>query len=225
MLALLAQHNDVSAITTTLAPVDHGVMGEVFEIEEKDLIEVITQKLQKLQADGKLEAYQNQIQAKVKGNIERPQPVKGVVHTKTPRSYTFDPSITVSQDIKDHQGVIFCKKGTLINPLTIRPMTKPLLLIDGDSNDHITWAFKILKTYPLAKIVFVKGAPLKIMNEIGLTIYFDQAGVICNRFGIKQVPALITQQDDQLLIQEMRPEDIFGKQLSQIQSVKQESSR
>ena len=195
---------------TTATAVDYGVFGEVFEISEKDLIAVIMQKLEALQANGQLEAHQQQIQAKVKNNIERPQPVKDIVHTQTPRSYTFDPSIVVSKDLKDQNGNVFYKKGTAVNPLTIRPMTKPLLLIDGDASDHLTWAFKMLKTYPLAKLVFVKGAPLKIMKEIGLTIYFDQQGVICKRFGIKQVPALITQKDDQLLIQEMKAEDIVG---------------
>lgn len=189
--------------------VDFGVMGEVFPILEQDLIEVIMQKLQKLQADGKLEVYQKQIQDRVKNGIEWPNPVKDVIHTKTPRSYTFDPSIVVSKDLKDHNGNVFYKKGTKVNPLTIRPMTKPLLLIDGDETDHLTWAFKMLKTHPLAKIIFVKGAPLKIMKEIGLTIYFDQQGVICQKFGIKQVPTLISQKDDLLLIQEMKAEDIF----------------
>ena len=196
---------------TTATAVDYGVFGEVFEISEKDLIAVIMQKLEALQANGQLEAHQQQIQAKVKNNIERPQPVKDVVHTQTPRSYTFDPSIVVSKDLKDQNGNVFYKKGTVVNPLTIRPMTKPLLLIDGDSSDHMTWAFKMLKTYPLAKLIFVKGAPLKIMKEIGLPVYFDQQGVICKRFGIKQVPALITQKDDQLLIQEMEADDIYQR--------------
>ena len=226
MVALLAQSNNAYAgSTATLAPTDYGVLGEVFDIQEQDLIEVITQKLQKLQAEGKLDAYQHQIQAKVKESIERPQPVKDVVHTKTPRSYTFDPSIVVSKDLKDQNGNVFYKKGTVVNPLSIRPMTKPLLLIDGDSTDHLTWAFKMLKTYPLAKIIFIKGAPLKIMQEIGLSIYFDQQGVICNRFGIQQVPALITQKDDQLLIQEMKAEDIFGAEISQTDSSRQEQGK
>ena len=211
--------------TTASTPIDHGVLGEVFDITEQDLIAVILQKLHQLQADGQLEAYQQQIQAKVKDSIERPQPVKDIVHTQTPRSYTFDPSITLSHDLKDHQGNTFYKKGTVVNPLTIRPMTKPLLLIDGDSKDHLTWALKMLKTYPLAKIILVKGAPLKIMKEIGLTIYFDQQGIICKRFGIQQVPVLISQKDDQLLIQEMKTEDIFGTKISQRQSSKQEQGQ
>ena len=71
-------------------------------------------------------------------------------------------------------------------------MTNPLLFIDGDESIQLTWAFRMLKIHPLAKIIFVKGAPLKIMEEIGLTIYFDQHGGITKKLGITQVPAIVT---------------------------------
>jgi hypothetical protein len=60
-----------------------------------------------------------------------------------------------------------------------------------------------------------------------LTIYFDQQGVICQKFGIKQVPALITQKDDLLLIQEMKAEDIFQEYYDhkQVPQVGRESQR
>lgn len=189
--------------------VDYGVMGEVFPILERDLIEVILQKLHKLQVDGKLEEYNQQIQAKVKKSIERPSPVKDITHTKAPRSYTFDPTITVSKDLKDHNGVVFYRKGDKVNPLHYRQMTKPFLLIDGDDADHLTWALRMLKKHPLAKIILVKGAPLQIWRELGIPIYFDQFGKITEKFGIKQVPALITQSGDMLLIQEMKADDLW----------------
>ena len=205
MLALWAQDNHAE-ITTSSSPVDHGVLGEVFEITEKDLIAVILQKLHKLQAEGKLETYQSQIQAKVQNNIARPNPVKDIIHTQTPRTYYLDPSITLTQDLQDHDGQIFHQKGELVNPLKLKPMTKPLLLIDGDAADHLTWALKMRKIHPLAKIILVKGEPLQMMAKMGITIYFDQFGVICKRFGIKQVPALIRQAGETLVVQEMLAE-------------------
>jgi conjugal transfer pilus assembly protein TraW len=189
---------------------DHGVMGEVFPIQERNLMEVILQKLHQLQAEGKLEAYNQQIQAKVKSQIERPNPVSDIVHTKERRTFSYDPSITVAQDLKDHKGQVFHHKGDKVNPLhIIGKMTKPLLFIDGDDTDHLTWAFKMLKLHPLAKIILVKGAPLKIMEEIGLTIYFDQHGKITKKLGIKQVPAIVTQSGEVLKIEEMKVDDIY----------------
>ena len=191
--------------------VDHGVMGEVFAIDEKNLVEVIMEKLTTLQENGKLDAYNQQIQAKVKNQIERPKPVEGIAHTTSPRTFKHDPSITVTKDLKDHQGVVFHRKGDKLNPLDYKSMNHPFLLIDGDDFDHLTWAFKMLKTFPLAKIILVKGAPLKIMEEIGIKIFFDQFGEITKKLGITQVPALVTQDGATLLVQEMHPDSIYAQ--------------
>lgn len=193
-----------SAVVTH--PVDHGTFGEVFPINERNLVEVIQEKLLKLQADGKLETYNQQIQKKVKSQIERPAPVAGIVHTKTPRTFTYDPSITVTTDLKDHEGRVFYHKGEKVNPLHYRSMSKPLLFIDGDESMHLTWVFRMLKKYPLAKVILTNGAPLKIMEEMGFAIYFDQHGTITKKLGIKQVPAIVIQEKDQevLMIQEVR---------------------
>lgn len=183
---------------------DYGIVGEVFSIQEKNLVEVIQAKLLKLQADGKLESYNQQVQAKVKSQIERPTPVDGIVHTVTPKTFTYDPSITVTTDLKDTHGTVFHHKGERVNPLEYRSMTKPLLFIDGDESIQLTWAFRMLKIHPLAKIIFVKGAPLKIMNEIGLTVFFDQHGKITKKLGITQVPAIVTQDGKHLKIEEVK---------------------
>ena len=185
-------------------PKDFGVVGEVFPIQERNLIEVIQAKLLKLQADGKLETYNQQIQAKVKSQIERPAPVAGITHTVKPRTFTYDPSITVAADLKDHQGTVFHRKGERVNPLHFRSMTKPLLFIDGDDSVQITWAFRMLKKHPLAKIILTNGAPLKIMEDIGLTIYFDQHGKITQKLGIVCVPAIVTQEGEVLKIEEVK---------------------
>ena len=199
---LFASH--LSAENDDRAFVDYGIVGEVFPIQEKNLVDVIQAKLLKLQADGKLESYNQQVQAKVKSQIERPTPVAGIVHTITPRTFTYDPSITVTTDLKDSHGTVFHHKGERVNSLEYRSMTKPLLFIDGDESIQLTWAFRMLKIHPLAKIIFVKGAPLKIMEEIGLTIYFDQHGGITKKLGITQVPAIVTQDGEHLKVEEVK---------------------
>ena len=183
---------------------DLGVFGALFPIEENNLIEVIQAKLLKLQKEGTLEQHQQTIKNKVKKQIERPAPVEGIIHTVEPRTFTFDPSITVTNDLKDHQGTIFHHKGERVNPLKLRELTKPLLFIDGDVPEHITWAFSILKNHPLAKVILVKGAPLQMMKDLGIQVFFDQFGRITHKLGIKQVPAIVTQDDLLLKIEEVK---------------------
>ena len=107
MQNLIAENAELNSILDTpevAHAVDYGIVGEVFPIKERNLVEVIQEKLLKLHADGKLETYNQQIQAKVKSQIERPAPVAGITHTKTPRTFTYDPSITVAADLKDTHG-------------------------------------------------------------------------------------------------------------------------
>lgn len=183
---------------------DLGVFGTLFPIEENNLIEVIQARLAKLQQEGTLDMHQRNIQQKIQKQVGRPTPVEGIIHTVEPRTFTFDPSITVTSDLKDHQGKIFYHKGERVNPLKLRELTKPLLFIDGDVPEHITWAFSILKSHPLAKVILVKGAPLQMMQDLGITVYFDQFGKITHKLGIKQVPAIVRQEGQLLKIEEVK---------------------
>lgn len=183
---------------------DLGVFGALFPIEENNLIEVIQAKLLKLQKEGTLEQHQQTIKNKVKKQIERPASVEGIIHTVEPRTFTFDPSITVTNDLKDNQGTVFHHKGERVNPLKLRELTKPLLFIDGDVPEHITWAFSILKSHPLAKVILVKGAPLQTMKDLGIQVFFDQFGKITEKLGVQQVPAIVTQEGLLLKIEEVK---------------------
>lgn len=185
---------------------DLGTYGEMFPILETNLVEVIKSKLAKLEQEGSLKAYQAQVQSKVESKLKRPTAVLSVTHTIKPKTFTFNPSITVTSDLKDHKGQLFHKKGEVVNPLHYRAMTKPLLFIDGDESKHIDWALFTLKKHPLAKIILVKGEPIRLMEELGITIYFDQFGKITQKLGISQVPAIVTQDNNLLKIEEVLPD-------------------
>lgn len=139
---------------------DLGTFGALFPIEENNLLEVIQARLAKLHQEGTLEMHQRNIQQKIQKQVERPKAVEGITHTNKPRTFKFNPSITVMKDLKDHQGTVFYQKGQRVNPLETRALTKPLLFIDGDESSHLTWAFLMLKRHPLAKVILVKGVPL-----------------------------------------------------------------
>ena len=183
---------------------DKGVLGEVFPIIEEDLIDVIENKLGVLVKDGSLQSHQQEIQQRVEKGIKRPLPVKNLRTTKVPRRYLFDPSIVVPHDLKDHQGKVFHKAGTKVNPLTIRPLSKPLLFIDGDDQAQIDWALSEHKANQLAKIILTSGAPLELTEKYHLPFYFDQGGVMCTRFSLTQVPARLSQKGDLLEIEELK---------------------
>lgn len=186
---------------------DLGTYGQTFKIAEESLLSVIQRKLQAIVDSGKLEGYQQDLQNKVKQSLTRPTPLDHITHTKEPRTFTYDPSIVVQQDLKDHKGQVFYQKGQRVNPLHTRKLTKPLLFIDGDEISHLNWLKQKLSEHPHAKIILVRGSPFELMEKNDWTVYFDQAGKLTAKLGIKQVPAIVTQAGDQLQIDEEIPDE------------------
>ncbi len=189
-------------------PKDLDVYGEVFLIKEKSLLEVIHTKLQALKESGTLENHQKVIVEKTKDKVVHPDPVWGICKTTKPRSFGYDPSITVPYDLQDHQGKVFHQKGTKVNPLDTHAFKTPFLFVDGDDSEQVAWA---IKEHQLAmnnhkpKIILVKGTPFELSKKLNLPVYFDQSGVLVRKFGISQVPARVYQQDKLLLVEELNP--------------------
>ena len=179
---------------------DYGVVGTPFEIQEEDLLEVIEKKLKTLEAEGSLQEHQQKIAKQAQEKIKRPKPVAGIKHTTKARSFIYDPSITVPYDLKDHKGQIFQEKGTKVNPLDYQSLTKPLLFIDGENQPQVEWA---IVQQPVSLIILTNASPFELMEKIDRPVYFDQEGTLTKKLGIGQVPARVTQQDKQLLIEEI----------------------
>jgi conjugal transfer pilus assembly protein TraW len=179
---------------------DHGVVGTTFEILEEDLLEVIESKLKKLEGERNLQKHQEKIAKQAQKKIKCPKPVEGIKHTKEPRSFIYDPSITVPYDLKDYRGAVFHEKGTKINPLDYKSLSKPLLFIDGDDEAQVNWA---REQKPNSQIILTKGSPFELMEKLDRSVYFDQEGTLAKKLGIQQVPARVTQQDKHLLIEEI----------------------
>ena len=152
-------------------------------------------------------AAQTLINKRIKEGLENPKAVEGITATVIPRIFTYDPSFVLAKDLQDHQGKVFHKAGTRINPLIIKPLTKALLYIDGSDPAQLAWVERQLKKDAHAKVILVKGSPFKLMETMnwhrqtrpgaspGLVtpVYFDQAGVSVKKFGIRHVPARVIQ--------------------------------
>ena len=191
---------------------DYGTHGVLFPIEEEDPLQLIQQKLKMMEKNGELERHNHSLQKKGKAAVERPKPVAGI--TKALKSHTFyyDPTYVVQNDLMDHQGRVFIKKGTKVNPLETVSLSHTLLFFDGDDEEQKNFAKEKLQQGPL-KLILTKGAPLALSEELKSLVYFDQGGVLIKKLGIKHVPALVTQEELRLRI-----EEIYSPQLSSVKA-------
>lgn len=190
-----------------LSAKDLGSHGITYPIDEEDPIALIQQKLKQMQDSGDLEKHNKELQKKAKASIERPKPVEGIIRATEARVFTHDPSYRVPEDLKDHFGQVFAKKGTIINPLETIGLAQELVFIDSDDEDQKTWAInKASQDY--VKIILVKGAPLALSEELKSPVYFDQNGVLTKKLNIKHVPAVVSQSELRLRVEEIKLEGI-----------------
>ena len=176
---------------------DLGVLGETFEIAEEDFLQHMMSKLQKMNQTGELKIAQKKVQEKIKENIAHPPAVQGITDTEKEREYKFDPTITATRDLADHNGKIFAKAGEKFNPLDQVKMS-PMLFIDGNNNKQVSWALKKIDDrkifkHDFAKIVLVNGAPFDLQIKLNRQIFFDQHGFLTKKLGIEHVPAIVFQ--------------------------------
>ncbi|MEL6859482.1 MAG: type-F conjugative transfer system protein TraW [Pseudomonadota bacterium] len=183
-----------------------GTYGETFKISEEDLLSQIKRRLTEMRGNGELDRLEREFADRAKAKINRPIPVLGISHTLEPRSWSYDPSWTSPEDIRDTEGRLVIAAGQTVNPLDAVRMRTPLLLIDGDASPQVEWALRQSEISPWgAKIILVNGAPFELEKTIQQPVFFDQEGLITTKFGIRAVPAKISQAGRQLHIEEVMP--------------------
>ncbi len=180
---------------------DYGQQGALFPITEPDLLEQIQHKLMALQASGATARLNEDLKKRTIAKVNRPAPVSGLGVAAAIRSWAFDPTISVAEDISDDKGRIIMAAGTRVNPLDTVPLRQTLVFLDGDDAAQLDWA---TKNFPssTAKLILVGGAPLQLMRGKQRRFFFDQGGKLVRHFNIKAVPATVKQQGRLLLVTE-----------------------
>jgi len=196
--------------TTHAKVYDLGVVGQTYDIAEPDMLEGFYSKLKEAEANGKMAEVEEQMKERFIAHANRP---KGVVlpRTQIHRVHYFDPTVVLSQNIVDHEGNVLWPAGTTVNPLDYVPMTQQWLFFDADDPEQAAWAQDYLKRFPnQVRPILTQGAVLELTEVWQIRLYFDQHGKYIEKFGIRTVPSLISQEGKKLRIDEIVPEDNHG---------------
>lgn len=190
----------IAFISSQLNARDLGKFGATFVIIEENPIEMILRKLNGLAETGELDSHQKIVQERIRQRAMNPNPVTGITKATTNKTRFYDPSIRVPYDLKDHQGTIFHRAGTIVNPLTRQQFMKPFVFINGEDKEQVDWALKQLEEDSTTKIILVQGSPFTLSELYGIRFYFDQQGKLAEKLGIKEVPARVSRNQDKLQI-------------------------
>ena len=188
--------------STRAGAADYGVFGALFPVEEPSVLETIYARLSEMDANGELKAMADEMKSKARARINRPLPVDGLARAETYNSFKIDLSITLDRDLADHRGVVFAKAGTRINPLDHSRFNRRLVFIDGDDPDQVRFAVDLAQQ-DAAKIVLVSGSPLELTQAHQTLFYFDQGGLLSNRFELSVVPSIVSRADPMMLVEEV----------------------
>ncbi|HEF0975477.1 TPA: type-F conjugative transfer system protein TraW [Escherichia coli] len=173
-----------------------GTWGELYPITEEDMLTTIRIRLKAMEASGEMAREQEAFRQRVIENTLRPKPVEGLTLAQENTTHYIDPSLTVSEDLKDHQGRVFARRGQVINPLDTVPFTDTLYFIDADNPQQLAW-MKAQKPGTLtSRIILVNGDIRQATQALGTRIYFDQEGILSRKFELKSIPARVTLAED-----------------------------
>src|SRR5512137_1168051 len=178
---------------------DLGTVGPTHPIAEPHLLNAIEQQLRAKEKSGELARLEETASERIVAAIEHPQPLAGIRRAERSRTFYFDPSIVVRDNITDAKGNVIVPAGTRANPLNIVSLSKRLLFFDGSDEQQVAQARELIAHYQgQVKPILVAGSYLALMQRWRTPVYYDQQGALTRKLGITQVPALVSQEGAQL---------------------------
>lgn len=187
-----------------LAPI-----GPVYPIGEENAIHVILKKLHQKAQSGELQKRNKHMAQRAIKSITHMKPIAGFTTVTTRTQRLIDPTVTYKKAITTPDGRIVVAAGTRINPLDSITLSKRLLFFDGrDPMQCKAVQQLLLKNTINIKPILIAGSWLDLTKAWKTQVFYDQQGNLSQRLGIRAVPALVSQQGNQLRIDEIPPKEL-----------------
>ena len=183
---------------------DLGTLGPTYAIAEPHLLNFIDERLRAKERSGELQHLMQEAQSRGIAAVRQPQPAAGLRATETPRTFYIDPTFTLDRNVVDAGGRLLFAAGTRKNPLEVVSLSKRLLFFDARDPRQVAQALVLIGSYDgKVKPILTGGSYLDLMKTWRVAVYYDQQGALTRRLGIRQVPALLSQEGQRLRVDEM----------------------
>ena len=179
-------------------------IGPTYPIAEQSILKFIHERLAEKQRTGELARLEEQIRNRNTEAVRNPPPLPGIARTETARTFYFDPSFVLDHNVQDAKGRVLFPAGTRKNPLEVVSLSRHLLFFDARDEKQVARAQALIAHYQgKVKPILVGGSYLELMKRWKTPVFYDQQGVLTRRFGIRQVPAIVSQEGARLRIDEI----------------------
>lgn len=186
-----------------------GQIGPVYPIGEESALDTILNRLKEKERTGELKRIQQEAIKRSVASAKNPKPVDGLttVHERSQR--LIDPTVTYNRAVTTDDGQIVVPAGSKINPLLVTSLSKRLVFFDGRDRAQAEAVRKMVaKAGPKVKPILVAGSWFDTSKAWKTQVYYDQQGKLSQRFGIKAVPSVISQQGAMLLVEEVPAKEL-----------------
>ena len=175
--------------TTTALGFDFGKVGTSFVVEEEGFVEMMLRKLKEVN----WEAENKKMKNIAIRRVQNPIAVAGLKPATENREFWHDPTYTLKEDVVLPCGKILHRAGKAVNPLDYMDLERKLFFIDGREARQVEWLKQQLvpdssneENKLENRVILVGGSVFDLQEELGSEVYFDQAGELTTRFGIRE---------------------------------------
>jgi conjugal transfer pilus assembly protein TraW len=195
----------VLTFSATAHAEDLGKKGPTYQVDP-DAREEFKEIVRRKQQSGELAAFWKSYRDKTIASIKHPPPLD-VKSDYRPRREYRDVRFVIPSDYRDERGNVIVRRGTVVEPLRIQPLTGGLVFVDGRDPAQVDYAIARGRAAPL-KIVLTAGSAYDLRVKFqhtawrggeGIPFYFDQRKMIINSLkmlydvDVGSVPAVMTQ--------------------------------
>jgi len=185
---------------------DLGNYGEVVAIAEKNMMDVIKERL------AKLDTKKMRVQAK-KSYWAKTKFMHLPIVTED-KEYMFEPIVRATADIKDSKGNVVVAKGTTVNALSKMAFTKTMIVFNATRKEEIAKVKELIKNsekHGKAVILIASEIPEKsfdgqksLEEQFGskYPVYFLD-NRITNTFHVTKTPTVVTSQGLAFIVHEV----------------------
>lgn len=157
-------------------------LGPLTEVSEPDILEAFKRRVEQMRRSGEYDKRFQQNKQRIASELERPTPVEGL---KKAQGLEIAP---IEASIPEKLPAALALNA---QNLPVGEFSRPLLFIDGEDEESLKAAAKIIYALPNTRVVLVNGAPREVSEILDRRIFFDQGGALTRLFAIQSVPALL----------------------------------
>jgi len=191
------------------ATFDLGSVGATLDIAERDLIDLMKERLAKLDKE--------EMKKKAIKRFWANQTFESMEDAQETRLRKLDPSIVVPQEMRAPDGTLIHAAGTRINPLEIRPFNQRLLIIDPAKEWQLTLARGQIEAHGSEQLITIILTSLprdtgweelkRVEDLLGQPAYLLKSDVR-ERFDLQKTPSIVTADKGYFFIQEVAKRDV-----------------